>query len=216
MSGPKRAQHHRFGAKAQDAIAGPAIILVEPQMGENIGAACRAMWNFGLDGSAPCRSARRLAEPRRRVAMASGASRVLGGGRRFIETTAEAVAEISPCSTPPRRGARELTKRSPHSGRSGGAGDCRRKSPGWRGMPCGVLFGRERTGLENDDVDPPPTPSSPCPPTPSFSLAQPRPMRAAARVRTAQAPGRNGGAGERHGQDGDGPAGGCRRALCAP
>ena len=27
----------------------PTIILVEPQMGENIGATARAMWNFGLD-----------------------------------------------------------------------------------------------------------------------------------------------------------------------
>ena len=26
----------------------PSIILIEPQMGENIGAAARAMWNFGL------------------------------------------------------------------------------------------------------------------------------------------------------------------------
>jgi len=27
----------------------PAFVLVRPQMGENIGAAARAMWNFGLD-----------------------------------------------------------------------------------------------------------------------------------------------------------------------
>ena len=27
----------------------PAFVLVQPQMGENIGAAARAMWNFGLD-----------------------------------------------------------------------------------------------------------------------------------------------------------------------
>ena len=27
----------------------PSVVLVRPQMGENIGAAARGMWNFGLD-----------------------------------------------------------------------------------------------------------------------------------------------------------------------
>jgi len=54
----------------------PAIVLVRPQMGENIGGAARAMWNFGLDRM-------RLVAPRdgwpnqAAVAMASGAGRVL-------------------------------------------------------------------------------------------------------------------------------------------
>ena len=49
----------------------PAIILTRPQMGENIGAAARAMLNFGLEGL-------RVVDPRdewpnsRAVAMASG------------------------------------------------------------------------------------------------------------------------------------------------
>ena len=30
-------------------FGGPAIVLVEPQLGENIGAAARAMANFGLE-----------------------------------------------------------------------------------------------------------------------------------------------------------------------
>ena len=53
--------------------AQPAFILVRPQMGENIGAAARAMLNFGL-------SHMRLVDPRdgwpnpRAVAMASGAA----------------------------------------------------------------------------------------------------------------------------------------------
>ena len=57
---------------------GPVSILVEPQMGENIGAAARAMWNFGLRGL-------RVVNPRdgwpnpAAVAMASGA----GGGHRL-------------------------------------------------------------------------------------------------------------------------------------
>ena len=54
----------------------PVFVLVAPQMGENIGAAARAMWNFGLDRM-------RLVAPRdgwpnpRADAMASGAGRVL-------------------------------------------------------------------------------------------------------------------------------------------
>jgi tRNA/rRNA methyltransferase len=31
----------------------PVFVLVRPQMGENIGAAARAMWNFGLDWMRP-------------------------------------------------------------------------------------------------------------------------------------------------------------------
>jgi tRNA/rRNA methyltransferase len=56
--------------------AQPAFVLVRPQMGENIGAAARAMWNFGLDRM-------RVVGPRdgwpnsRAVAMASGAGRLL-------------------------------------------------------------------------------------------------------------------------------------------
>ena len=54
----------------------PTIVLVRPQMGENIGAAARAMLNFGLDRM-------RIVAPRdgwpnpAAVAMASGAGRVL-------------------------------------------------------------------------------------------------------------------------------------------
>ncbi|PJN95757.1 RNA methyltransferase, partial [Amaricoccus sp. HAR-UPW-R2A-40] len=35
--------------RRQAQAPGPSFILVAPQMGENIGAAARAMWNFGLD-----------------------------------------------------------------------------------------------------------------------------------------------------------------------
>ena len=54
----------------------PVFVLVRPQMGENIGAAARAMWNFGLDRM-------RVVSPRdgwpneRAVALASGAGRLL-------------------------------------------------------------------------------------------------------------------------------------------
>ncbi len=61
---------------------GPAIILVEPQLGENIGTAARAMFNCGLTDL-------RLVKPRdgwpsdKAVAAASGADRVLDKARLY-------------------------------------------------------------------------------------------------------------------------------------
>src|SRR5690606_6206065 len=71
---------------------GPAIVLVEPQLGENIGTAARAMANFGLDDL-------RLVAPRdgwpsmSAVRAASGADRVVDGARVFA-TTEEAIADL--------------------------------------------------------------------------------------------------------------------------
>src|SRR5262244_4059980 len=61
---------------------GPAIILVQPQLGENIGTAARAMLNCGLDDL-------RLVRPRdgwpsdKAIAAASGADAVLAKARLF-------------------------------------------------------------------------------------------------------------------------------------
>lgn len=126
-------------------IAGPAFILVEPQLGENIGAACRAMWNFGLTDL-------RLVAPRdgwpnpAAVAMASGATRVLDAARVF-DDVAGATAELSYVYATTAR-PRELTKRvlTPEAA----AADMAERRG--RGERVGVLFGRERTGLENEDV----------------------------------------------------------------
>lgn len=69
----------------------PVFVLVRPQMGENIGAAARAMWNFGLDRM-------RMVDPRdgwpnpRAVALASGAGRLLDHAGIF-ETTAAAIGD---------------------------------------------------------------------------------------------------------------------------
>ena len=71
----------------------PAFVLVRPQMGENIGAAARAMWNFGLDRM-------RVVDPRdgwpneRAVAMASGAGRLLDQAGLFDDVP----AAISDCT----------------------------------------------------------------------------------------------------------------------
>ena len=71
---------------------GPAIILVEPQLGENIGTAARAMMNCGLDDL-------RLVRPRdgwpsdKAIAAASGADVVLERARLFADVPA-AIADL--------------------------------------------------------------------------------------------------------------------------
>ncbi len=124
----------------------PIFVLVRPQMGENIGAAARAMLNFGLTRV-------RLVDPRdgwpnpRAVAMASGAAgRVLDHAGIFATTDA-AVADTAFVFATTARG-RDLTKpvmtpeRAMHHARALIAS----------GQRVAVLFGPERTGLENDDV----------------------------------------------------------------
>ena len=123
----------------------PAFVLVRPQMGENIGAASRAMWNFGLDRM-------RLVAPRdgwpnpAAVAMSSGAGRLLDEAGLY-DTTAEAVGDCSYVFATTAR-SRGLTKPvvSPERAMAM-AGE---KIAG--GEKVAVLFGPERAGLENDDI----------------------------------------------------------------
>ena len=124
----------------------PAIILVRPQMGENIGAAARAMLNFGLADM-------RLVAPRdgwpnpRAVAMASGAAgRVLDHARVF-PTLAEAMADVDHAWATTARG-RELTK--PVQSPAAAMAEARTRHA--RGGRTAVIFGPERAGLENGEV----------------------------------------------------------------
>ena len=124
---------------------GPVSILVEPQMGENIGAAARAMWNFGLRGL-------RVVNPRdgwpnpAAVAMASGAGGVLDEARIY-PTTAEAVADLHvvyATTARPREMAKTVMtpeRAMAHARELIGAG-----------KRVGILYGRERTGLETGDA----------------------------------------------------------------
>ena len=123
----------------------PAMILVRPQMGENIGAAARAMWNFGLDRM-------RVVAPRdgwpneRAVAMASGAGRLLDQAGLF-DCTADAIADCNYvfATTARHRG---LTKpiMTPERAMQ------HTRALLEQGQKVAVLFGPERAGLENDDV----------------------------------------------------------------
>ncbi|MGC1351403.1 MAG: RNA methyltransferase, partial [Xanthobacteraceae bacterium] len=75
------------------APAGPVVILVEPQLGENIGAAARAMANFGL-------SRLRLVAPRQ--SWPNAKARIMAAGADRILETAELYdsleAAIADCS----------------------------------------------------------------------------------------------------------------------
>src|SRR5438046_5215037 len=124
---------------------GPAIILVEPQLGENIGTAARAMLNCGLDDL-------RLVRPRdgwpsdRAVAAASGADRVLEKARLYPDVPA-AIGDLKHVYAATARDRymvkRELTPRRAAEEVRGFLG---------ASEACGVLFGPERTGLVNDQV----------------------------------------------------------------
>ena len=123
----------------------PVIVLVRPQLGENIGMAARAMLNCGL-------SELRLVAPRdgwpnpKAERAASGADIVLEGARVF-ESVTEAVADLQRVVATTAR-TRELAQRIVTARRA--AADMR----DWiaAGERVGILFGPERTGLENDDA----------------------------------------------------------------
>ncbi|WP_062014357.1 RNA methyltransferase [Aureimonas sp. AU4] len=125
---------------------GPAIILVEPQLGENIGMVARAMANFGL-------SDLRLVNPRdgwpneRAVAAASRADHVIEAARLF-NTIEEAAADLTFLLATTAR-ARDSHKSV--LGPRDAAGALRARVD--VGQGAGILFGRERTGLENHEVD---------------------------------------------------------------
>jgi tRNA/rRNA methyltransferase len=123
----------------------PVIILVRPQLGENIGMAARAMLNCGL-------STLRLVAPRdgwpndKAQRAASGADIVLEQAEVF-DTVQAAVADLERVVATTARN-RELSQRILTPRRA--AAEVRR----WigQGERVGILFGPERTGLENDDM----------------------------------------------------------------
>jgi len=125
--------------------AAPVVVLVRPQMGENIGAAARAMLNFGLEHM-------RLVAPRdgwpnpSAVAMASGAGPVLEHAGLF-DNVPGAVADCDYVFATTAR-ARGLAKPvyTPE------AAMAEARAMIGAGKRVAVLFGPERAGLENEDV----------------------------------------------------------------
>lgn len=125
--------------------ATPTIILVRPQLGENIGMAARAMLNCGL-------SRLRLVAPRdgwpnpKAQRAASGADIVLEEAEVF-DSVADAVADLERVVATTARN-RELVQRIVTARRAA------KDIGGWisKGRAVGIMFGPERTGLENDDM----------------------------------------------------------------
>ncbi len=125
---------------------GPVIVLVEPQLGENIGMAARAMLNCGL-------TELRLVNPRdgwpsdEALAAASGADQVIENATLF-DATPDAVADLQRVYATTAR-ARDMTQRvvTPREA----AGEIRDFMADGNAK-AGVLFGREAKGLTNDDL----------------------------------------------------------------
>src|SRR3981189_3048091 len=131
--------------KAGHELTGPVVILVEPQLGENIGMAARAMGNFAL-------TRLRIVKPRdgwpniAAQRAAAGADHILDHAELF-DTVEQAVADltllfattarahdqakpvVAPADAPVEMGA--------HAAYGGGGG---------------IMFGRERYGLQNEEV----------------------------------------------------------------
>lgn len=126
-------------------IEQPIIILVRPQMAENVGAVARAMLNCGL-------TQLRLVEPRedwrsdKAIAMASGAGAVLEAATAYPDLR-KAIADLQHVYAATAR-RRELTKTIFVPRAAAIEVDTHLKN----GEACGLLFGPERTGLLNAEV----------------------------------------------------------------
>jgi tRNA/rRNA methyltransferase len=126
--------------------ASPAIILVGAQLGENIGTVARAMLNFGLTDL-------RLVSPRagwqmeRAVKAAAGAEGLIDNHRLFdsvadatadlgfvVATTARERDMVKPVLTPAKLAVEMRARQNDTHPQSG------------------ILFGCERTGLDNEDI----------------------------------------------------------------
>ncbi|WP_299620863.1 RNA methyltransferase [Pelagibius sp.] len=142
MAGTDRTE---AGTGGEDSGAAPVIVLVAPQLGENVGMVARAMLNCGL-------TELRLVRPRdgwpseKAEAAASGALEVIQGVclfdsteaavadlQRVYATTARPRGMVKPVVTPA-EAAREL------------------RAAAAAGERTGLLFGPERSGLVNDDI----------------------------------------------------------------
>ena len=141
--GARRAD--RTGAPPAGLGATPVVVLVRPQLADNIGMVARAMANFGLEQL-------RLADPR--DGWPNGKARTAASGANFIIDAAcaydglkAAVGDLNwVCATTARQ--RDLVK--PILTPVAAVAEMRRRIAA--GQSCGVLFGPERNGLETEEV----------------------------------------------------------------
>src|SRR5438105_15934072 len=125
---------------------GPVVILVEPQLGENIGMTARAMGNFAL-------SRLRIVKPRDgwpNVAAqraAAGADYILESAELF-DTVEQAIADLTLLFATT---ARAHDQAKPVVEPAAAAGEIVAHVAGGGGG-VGIMFGRERYGLQNEEV----------------------------------------------------------------
>jgi tRNA/rRNA methyltransferase len=128
-----------------DSAAKPAIVLVNPQLGENIGTAARAMANFGL-------SQMLIVNPRdswpneRAVQASSGAVHVIEGAQVYdvCEDALKPFTRVYATTARPR--GMTMMVMTPEEA----AADMHERAA--RGERCAIMFGRERWGLNNDEL----------------------------------------------------------------
>jgi tRNA/rRNA methyltransferase len=131
-------------------ILAPVVILVRPQLGENIGMAARAMANFGL-------SELRLVAPRdgwsedgavyRAAFDASVGANAIIKQATLYPTVEAAIADLNKVFATT---ARERDQAKPVVSAEGFALEAKARCDA--GQRIGILFGPERTGLNNNDV----------------------------------------------------------------
>ena len=132
-----------------EAVAGegetPSVILMEPQLADNIGMVARACANFGLDDL-------RIVNPRdgwpnekARIA-ASGANYIIDDARAY-DTLEASIGELNWLAATT---ARQRDLRKPVMTPEQAIAEMRTRIA--RGERCGILFGRERNGLETSEV----------------------------------------------------------------
>ncbi len=143
----------RYGIRKAGALAetatndqtAPSVLLMAPQIPDNIGMVARAMGNFGLDDL-------RVIEPRdgwpseKARAVASGAAAIIDGAGLF-DNLAGAIGDLNwVCATT----ARQRDMRKPVLTPAQAAEELHRRTAA--GQRCGILFGRERNGLQSDEI----------------------------------------------------------------
>lgn len=131
--------------KKENMMGGPVIVLVEPQLPENIGMVARAMANFGL-------SELRLVNPReefpndKAIATASKADHIINGARVYA-TLRESLSDMNYIFATT---ARQRDGFKPVRSAVEAAEVLRRKEES--GERTAILFGRERWGLNNEEI----------------------------------------------------------------
>lgn len=141
--GIRRAQHQ--GEAFANEGESPAVLLMEPQLADNIGMVARAMANFGLD-------ALRLITPR--DGWPNEKARIAASGANFVIDEASAFASLGEATGDlnwlAATTARQRDLRKPVMTPVEAVAEMRGRIA--RGERCGMLFGQERSGLSTAEV----------------------------------------------------------------